>query len=831
MRKKHRGEHHKSAHRGASGRRSWLRLLFLLSGLFTGLGVGVGVVSGVIAYRSLAQDLPQLEELEDYQSSLVTKVYDRHGELIADFFIEKRTLVSLEDIPLFVRQATIAVEDARFYSHGGIDVVGVLRALWVNYKAGAVREGASTITQQVARTLFLNRDRTLRRKLREAILARRIERRFSKDDILGMYLNQIFYGHNAYGVEAAAQIYFGKSAKELTLGEGTLIAGLPKAPNKYSPLKNIPLALRRRQHVLRRMVKERYLTPEQAAAIAQEPVNPSASYQQVNKAPYFVEYVRQYLEQHYGATMLYRGGFAVHTTLDLRLQRIAEEAVRHGVLAIDKRHGYQGPQRRLQLRGDTLEDTHQIEAVTRPVDGDVTVREGEILAGVVLEVGESEVRVAVKASQGVLTPEESFAWVREPDLRRDFPARRRLEPQEVFQRGDVIRVQVLRVDPAGKAHLLTLEQEPLVQGALLAMEANSGHIVVMVGGYEYDKSQFNRAIQSLRQPGSAFKPVIYTAALDTGMTPASIVYDAPIIETGSNEHEYWKPQNYSQKFYGPTTLRTALTHSRNLVTIRLLDKIGIPAVLSYAQQLGITRALAPNLSLALGSSDVTLLELTTAYGVFANGGMHVPSVFITKIIDAHQQVIEEHLPQARQAVSPEVAYVMTNLLQGVVQNGTGRRVRALGRPVAGKTGTTNDFRDAWFLGYTPDMIAGVWVGIDDRTTLGHRETGGRVASPIWLEFMQEAVREQPIADFAVPPGVRFFRIEATSGKRATISTQADTIFEAFIDGTEPGASAPSSYDLRRNIHRLDRRHRAAVRPTDTDKQPLSTPGAPPTEVN
>jgi penicillin-binding protein 1A len=717
---------------------------------------------------------------------------------------------------LYMQQATIAVEDARFFSHGGVDLIGVLRALLVNLRAGEVREGASTITQQVARTLFLTRERTMKRKLREAILARRIERRFSKAQILEMYLNQIFYGHNAYGVEAAADIYFGKSVQDLTLGEAALIAGLPRAPNRYSPHKNLPLSLQRRAHVLRRMVEEGYISPEQAHLAQQEAVQLHPQPEQVNKASYFVEYVRQYLEEQYGATALYRGGFQVYTTLDLRLQQAAERAIRHGLLAVDKRHGYQGPQQHVSLSGDALRNAQTIEAVTIPADGDSTVHEGELLPGVVLAVGEKEVVVAVKTSRGVL-PREGFSWVRATNLRRDFLNRRRLRPEEIFAPGDVIRVRVVQVDPEGKAHQLFLEQEPYIQGALLAMEVGSGHVLAMVGGYDFAKSQFNRAIQATRQPGSAFKPIIYTTAIASGMTPASIIIDAPVIKEVATEQEYWKPENYSQKFYGPTTLRTALTHSRNLVTIRLLDKIGVPAVLDYAKRLGITSPLAPYLSLALGSSGVTLVELTAAYGVFATGGMYVPPVFITKIVDAQGKVLEEHFPEARRSISPEVAYVMTSLLEGVIQHGTGRRVRILGRPAAGKTGTTNDFRDAWFIGYTPEVITGVWVGIDDRTTLGYHETGARAASPIWLEFMQEAMRGRPITDFAIPLGVRFVRIDAKNGLPATASATAETLFEVFVDGTQPTTVPQPVSELRRDMRRLDRRRLPPSRPSSAEQ--------------
>ena len=448
-------------------RRRWLRWFMMIASTLIVLSGIVGVLVGVEAYNTLAKDLPEPEELEQYKSSLVTHVYDRHNELIADFFIEKRILVDLEDIPIYLRQATVAVEDSRFYSHRGFDPKGILRAAWVNFRAGKVREGASTLTQQVARTLFLSRERKLVRKLREVILAWRIEQRFSKDEILRMYLNQIFYGHNAYGVEAASQIYFGKSAKDLTLGEATLIAGLTQAPNTYSPLNNLELSLSRREHVLRRMVEVGFLTPEQAYEASQEPVHLSPNYRPINKFPYFVEHVRKYVEERYGSEVLYRGGLHVYTTLDSHLQRVAAKSIRHGVAAVDKRHGYLGAHRRLDLTGDREHDQTLIERVTLPTDqdGDRTVREGEVLTGVVVDVGEKAVWVAVKDSRGVMTQEEGYGWVREADLQRDFDNRPILETHQAFQPGDVIRVRVMTVDAANRAHLLALEQDPLVQGA------------------------------------------------------------------------------------------------------------------------------------------------------------------------------------------------------------------------------------------------------------------------------------------------------------------------------------------------------------------------------
>lgn len=792
-------------------RRHWLRWFLIIGGL---VGCFILIVGGLVAlstYRRLAVGLPSIADLENYKPSLVTNVFDRNGELIADFFIERRFLVPLDEIPLHLQQATLAVEDARFYSHSGVDPIGILRAMRTNFRAGQVKEGASTITQQVARTLFLTPERTLTRKLREVILARRIERQFSKDLILEMYLNQIFYGHNAYGVEAAAQNYFGKSVRELNLGEAALIAGLSSAPNRYSPLNNLELSLQRRKHVLRRMLDAGYLTPERVQEIQLEPLHLNPQKQHINKAPYFVEYVRRHLEEHYGATALYRGGFNVHTTIDLRLQTAAERAIRQGILAVDKRHGYQGPLQRLTLTGTSRIDSQTIQAVTLAEDADPTLKTGESLAGVVIEVQKNKVIVAVKTSRGVLA-KEGFAWVREAKLRRDFRNRRRLRAQEIFSPGDVIQVRVVHIDPKSQTPHLILEQKPAVQGALFSMEAGTGHVLAMVGGYDFSNSQFNRAIQATRQPGSAFKPIIYATAIESGMTTASIVIDAPVIKENTTDQELWKPENYSQKFYGPTTLRTAITHSRNLVTIRLLDKIGVSAVVDYAKRLGIASPLAPYLSLALGASDVTLAELTTAYGVFANGGMYIPPIFITKITDAQGNVLVERLPQAKRAISPEIAYIMTSLLENVVKRGTGRRVRALGRPAAGKTGTTNDFRDAWFMGFTPEVITGVWTGIDDRTILGHRETGGRVASPIWLNFMREAMLGRPITDFTIPSGVHFVRVNAKDGLPAIGATESETIFEVFLEGTEPDTAPGRSNDLRRDIRRLDRRRLSRISP-------------------
>ena len=764
-------------------RRILRRVLIGLTALIL-LGIAGAGAAGYVAYRELATDLPDVSALEDYQPSLVTEIYDRHEELIAEFFVEKRRLVHLTEIPAHVRHATIAAEDSRFYSHGGVDYIGIGRAAWVNLRAGTTREGASTITQQVARNLFLTRERTLRRKIREAILARRIEQRYDKDRILQIYLNQIFYGHNTYGIEAAAQLYCGKSVADLSLADGAMIAGLPPAPNTYSPLRNPQRSLRRRAHVLRRMVDEGYLAPGEATAAQQEPMcapgeRPHVTHR-VNKAPYFVEYVRQHLEDKYGPTALYRGGFTVHTTLDLRLQRAAQRAIQDGLLTVDKRvhrGAWQRPSHSLVLTSDAARNAPLIEAITMTHGAAPMVRDGDLLAGVALDVQPDSAVVAVRKSRGVVKP-EGVEWIRSIV---DEPGEFGGDLTQLLRRGDVVRVRVARADPEGLSHELALEQDPKVQGALLALEASSNHVLAMIGGYDFDSSQFNRALRAVRQPGSAFKPVIYAAAIEAGMNPTSQVSDDPIVREIPGGGT-WEPENYDEEFLGPISLRLALTKSRNLATIDALEKIGVDAACAYARRLGVRRDFPCVLSLALGAAEMTLLEITALYGVFANQGIHTEPLLITRIVDRFGTVKEAHMLSAQRVMSPEVAYTVTSMLESVVQHGTGRRVRALQRPAAGKTGTTNDFHDAWFIGYTPEIVAGVWVGFDNQVSLGTRESGGRVAAPVWLAFMQEALQEEPVTDFPVPPGIRFVRQDVPEETGAITRTpHGDPHFEVFID--------------------------------------------------
>lgn len=816
-------------------RRRVLRRVLVAFAVLIVLALTGAGAAGYVAYQELATGLPDVSALQDYQPSLVTEVYDRHEELIAEFFVEKRRLVHLSEIPVHVRHATIAAEDSRFYSHGGVDYVGIGRAFWVNLRAGTTREGASTITQQVARNLFLTRERTLRRKIREAILARRIEQQYDKDSILQIYLNQIFYGHNTYGIEAAAQLYCGKSVADLSLADGAMIAGLPPAPNTYSPLRNPERSLQRRGHVLRRMVAEGYLEAGDAAAAEQESMcspgdRPHITHR-INRAPYFVEHVRQHLEDRYGPSALYRGGFTVHTTLDLRLQQAAQKSVQDGLLTVDKRirrGAWQRSPRRVALTSDEARNTALIEAVTMAHGAGPTVRKGDLLAGVLLEVRSDSAAVAIRKSRGVVKP-GGAAWIRSVV---GVPGKFEGDLTQLMHRGDVVRVRVTEADPEGVAHQLELEQDPQVQGALLALEASSNQVLAMIGGYDFDRSQFNRALRAVRQPGSAFKPVIYAAAIEAGMNPTTQVSDDP-IEREIPGADTWRPENYDEEFLGPITMRLALTKSRNLATIDLLEKIGVDAACAYARQLGVRREFPCVLSLALGSAEMTLLDVTTIYGVFANQGINTEPAFITRIVDRFGTIKEEHLLSAARVMSPEVAYTVTSMLESVVQHGTGRQVRALERPAAGKTGTTNDFHDAWFIGYTPEIVAGVWVGFDNQASLGRRESGGRVAAPIWLAFMDEALHGQPVTDFPIPPGIRFVLqdVEAET-EPITRSPEGAAFFEVFIDPDyvssaasigegavmpvlpldAPPASVDSDQSSRRILNQLDRRRRETEMP-------------------
>ncbi|MCG6909696.1 MAG: PBP1A family penicillin-binding protein [Deltaproteobacteria bacterium] len=755
-------------------------LVFSLVMLLGLAAVGYGV------YRYLGDDLPKISSLSAYRPSIITAIYSDDNRKIGEFYKERRLVVPLSDIPRMLKEAFIAAEDARFYKHKGVDIVSIVRAFLKNLEAGTIVQGGSTITQQVTKSFLLTPERSYRRKIREAILAYRIDKTFTKAEILYLYLNQIYLGHGAYGVEAAAENYFGKAVKDLNLAECAILAGLPQAPSRYSPFHYPERAKQRQIYVLNRMVAEGFITNMQATeAINTElDIKPRRNWY-IEKVPIYTEHVRRYIEQKYGPEMLYREGLQVHTAVNIEMQKAARVEVEKGLHALDQRQGYRGPLRRLKKEeleafSKELEDTlleHPLEA-------------GTVTEGVVIRVDDKkgEVLVRLGREQGVIRV-DTMSWARKPNPDVAFYRVKVRHPSRVLEVRDVILVKAVEKDEESGLWELLLEQKPLVEAALLCIEGETGHVKVMIGGRDFHESQFNRAVQSRRQPGSAFKPVIYAAALDKGYTPATMIIDSPIVFKDEQMDFTWKPKNYGKKFYGPTLFREALAKSRNVVTIKILQDIGIDYCLDYARRLGITSPLSDNLSIALGSSGVSLLELVNAYSVFANQGYLVQPVFITKIVDRDGNVLEEAATVREKVLDKSTAYIMTNLLEGVVQHGTGHRVKALKRPVAGKTGTTNDLFDAWFMGYTPRYTTGVWVGFDEEASLGKSETGSRAASPIWLGFMKTILKDKPIKVFPVPEGVVFAKIDAETGL-LPIPESKKTIFECFKEGTVPTEYTP-----------------------------------------
>jgi penicillin-binding protein 1A len=756
------------------------KLLRAVAWLFLILMV-VGVLAGAGLYFHLSRNLPKISTLADYRPPIITTVYSDDNRKIAEFCKERRIVVPLSKIPRMLVEAFVSAEDSRFYTHQGIDFISIFRAFFKNLEAGTIVQGGSTITQQVTKSFFLTPERSYTRKIKEAILAYRIDKAFSKDEVLYLYLNQIYLGHGTYGVEAASEDYFGKHVQDLNLAECAILAGLPQAPSRYSPFRHPKKAKQRQIYVLNRMVEEGYITNIQATEAINTPLDiKERKNWYIDEVPYYTEYIRRYVEKTYGADALYTGGLKIYTTVNIEMQKTAREEIEAGLRSLDKRQGYRGPIKHLAASEiDAYVNHLKTEADPRPpAPGDRTT-------GVVVAVDdkENEVRVQLGDGMGAIALAD-MRWARKPDpevtLRQD-PVR---HPSEAFSVGDVIRVKVKAAADKDGLIPLDLDQIPLVQGALMCIEAETGYVKTMVGGSDFSKNQFNRAIQSRRQPGSAFKPIIYAAAIDKGYTPASVIIDSPIVFTDSETNFKWKPKNYEDKFHGPTLLRDALAHSRNIISIKLLRDIGIDYTINYARKLGITSPINRNLSIALGSSGLSLQELLTAYSVFANYGYLVSPIFITKIVDRDGNVLELNSSTRKKVIDKTTAYIITSMLESVVKSGTGWRVRALDRPVAGKTGTTNDLYDAWFIGYTPRYITGVWVGFDEEKSLGKGETGSRAASPIWLGYMKRVLADKPVRVFEVPDGVVFAKIDEKTGL-LPIPESKKTRFEVFKEGTQP----------------------------------------------
>lgn len=681
------------------------------------------ILLGSLALRYLLSSLPPVQSLEEYLPRLTTRLYDYKGNIISEFFTERRVWTPLNQIPVDLQNAFIAVEDDKFFKHWGISPQGMMRAAVKNFLAGRVVQGGSTITQQLSKLIFLTQEKTLGRKVRELLLSLQIEHRFSKEEILQMYMNQVYFGHGAYGVAAASRIFFGKSVQDLNLSECALLAGLPRLPTYYSPYNHADRAENRRAVVLRRLRELKYISTEEEKLAKESPLGVSKTPMSPAVGSYFVESIRQNLEQKYGSDLLYRGGLAIHTTLDLEMQQAAERVMADALEKFDKEYGVQAE---------------------------------------------------------LLRAKEKSAANKKAGMKK----------WEVKASTTIAKVQ----------------------GALVAIDPKTGEVRAMVGGRDFLTSQFNRAVQAKRQPGSTFKPFVWLAALDSGFTAASVVNDYPVayqhdgrdwklLDGATNmyqilqatatlpEEKVWVPKNYDGKFFGPVTLRRAFAYSRNIISVRLIDNVGPPKVVEWARKLGVTSALDPVLSLALGTSVMTLQELTSAIGVFAADGIRTVPFTVSKIVDFEGKVLEQTFPQETEVVNPQLNSLVVNLMRAVVAEGTGHGAASIDRPIAGKTGTTQDQRDLWFVGFTPDLVCGAWMGYDDFSALGKKMSSGGVLVPWWTQFMKEALKNYPVKDFSVPSGITFSKIDKMTGYLA-LPTCPKIILEAFKAGTEPKEFCP-----------------------------------------
>jgi penicillin-binding protein 1A len=752
------------------------------------LMAALGIVTGILfAY---AGDLPQIEALDDYTPNTITRVYAANGQVIGEFATERRVIVNYDDISPTLHQAIISAEDADFDRHLGISVTRIV----ITAVEDVVKRrlaGASTLTQQLARKLFLTDEKTWERKIKEALLAIQIERRYTKREIFTLYCNQVYFGHGAYGVEAASRLYFHKPARSLSLEEAALIAGIIQSPERESPLVDRTRAMRRRNYVLQRMAEERYISKAVAATASARPIElAEGAGGEPNLAPYFVEEVRKYLERRYGARQLYENGLSVYTSLDVDLQAAAVKALDDGLRQLDKRRGLRKARRNLLAEGRDLFQYRE-DAWARPV------AVGQVVPAVVLAVGGTRTAAALLAADpaGAQRPlPAGSARLRvgrySADLGRDgIRWTGRGSVAEAVSSGDLIEVRIARVDEQAGTLAVTLDQSPLVDGAVLALDNRTGQIIAMVGGLSFARSKFDRAIQAERQMGSGFKPIVYTAAIDRGLTPATIVLDAPVSYPGGAGQPPYSPHDYDGQYEGPITLRRALEQSRNVPAVRTMEQIGPKTVVQYARLFGFEGPMEPYLSLALGSAEATLVEVTAAYSVFPNQGVLMKPYNILRVVDRQGNLLEQNRPQPREAIRADTAYVMTNLMRGVIARGTGAAAAALEWPLGGKTGTTNDYTDAWFTGFDPRITAGVWVGHDDKKPLGPSETGAQAALPIWMAFMKAYIdrygdRQHP-PEFEAPGNIVFMSVDRATGQPVADGTDG-AISEAFIAGTQPG---------------------------------------------
>jgi penicillin-binding protein 1A len=725
----------------------------------------LGIATGV--FFAYAGDLPQISALDDYAPSTISRVYGARGEVVGEFAIQRREVIPYEAISPKLKQAILAAEDSEFEQHFGLSIPRIIVTAITDIIYRRMH-GASTLTQQLARKLFLTDDKTPERKIKEALLAIQIEKRYTKREIFTLYCNQMYFGHGVYGVEAASRLYFDKSAKDLDLEEAAMIAGILQRNVRQSPFVNMEAALRRRNYTLSRMAEVGYISPEEAEAAKKKPIvirgEPSG---RPSIAPYFLEEVRKELEGRYGAKQLYENGLAIQTALDLRLQEAAARALDEGLRRIDKRRGFRKPKRNVIAEG------HEVDAFSdsrweRPM------HPGDVIPALVTGTQGGLIRARAGAL-AVTVDRKGYSWTRKTAA-------------QLVARGDLIELKLLTVGDheAAPAATASLEQPPAVEGAVLAIDNRTGQIKAMIGGFSFDRSKFNRATQAYRQVGSLFKPIVYTAAIDRGYTPATILMDTPAsFATGAGQAPY-EPANYDHRYEGPVTLRHALEDSRNIPAVRVMEQLGPRQVVAYARRLGLESPLPPYLAVALGAAEATLTEMTSAFAVFPNQGVRMRPYSVLKVTDREGNVLEENRPEPRDAIRADTAFVMTTLLRGVVQRGTAGSAASLNWPIGGKTGTTDDYTDAWFIGFDPDITIGVWVGLDQKKPIGHNQTGSEAALPIWMDIMKAWIGERKDPPRFEPPGnIVFVLVDKGTGDPVLEGTPG-TISEAFIAGTQPG---------------------------------------------
>jgi penicillin-binding protein 1A len=880
---------------GASRKsRSRWRIFIRVASIFSALVIAGFLTGGFALMIVLNKGLPSVDSLKNYSPREVTQVFSAHGEVIGEFFNERRYVV--KEMPEILKHAVIAAEDAHFYTHKGVNFLGMLRAAYVDLVRGGLKQGASTITQQVVRGLLLTPEKTFSRKLKEIILAWQIEKSLSKEEILHLYLNHIYLGNGAYGAKAAARVYFGKELSEITLAEAAILGGLPQAPSRYSPAKNPDRVKRRQLYVLKQMLKEGYIKQPEYDQAAQETVFVEPAVE-LNKtvAPHFTELIRQYVMNKYGAAAVLDNGYQVYTTLDVDMNRYAQNAIKKGLSDLEKRQGYRGPLKHLK-EGDIKEYFKGREFEEREDENVVANRElevaaseakgagkilmkrpkgleaGDWLEGVVQKVDDKEAFALIEYSPNLFAriafADLKWAHARpkgDDDEEENYRAVSKVS--DVLQAGDIVSMSVKKLNSDPEKPLdAVLEQSTEVEGALLSVDPHNGFVQAMIGGNDFNKSQFNRAIQAKRQPGSSFKPVVYATALDFGFTPATILQDSPITFENSSDQEKWRPHNYDEKFVGDIPLRSSLLQSRNITTIKLLNEVGLDKVIEYARRFGIESPLQRDFTLALGSSAVSMSEMILPYIIFVNGGYKKKLVMIKRILDKNGNVLEENVPEdftastidsvrtgvtelkrevastelskipktdndkddsasflqdaetnrgkakrqvvtsplkPGQVLSTETSFMMTNLLRENVLYGTGIKAKELDRPAGGKTGTTEDNHDAWFIGFTPEIVTAVWVGYDDERVMGKNETGSRAAVPIWLDFMQKSTAPLPKNDFAVPDNIEFVRMDPKTGGLAAAENKS-AVFEAFIKGTAPTKEIQKPVDTTDLWNQVDR---------------------------